>query len=609
MALDVAPPGHEKQVRELKQQPGVENAYAVAWASYNKAGDCVDQDANKLDGGEHADVIKQQGGRWVLVAKSTGKVLGAHATKAGAEEQERAMQASKHADGGRRVRRLDRGTLAPAERLGNGWLRVEGRSARTGILEYDNPDGTLRRELVLPEDLFDKDSLDSARMVPVVNTHPPVGLLDAATAKIHQVGSVGENFRADGDYLVAPLLITDGATVQAVESGRSELSWGYDCQLDPPDPALAAKWGNHDGIQRARKYNHLAVVDKARAGDDARIRLDGEGHAELKFAISAALQHSDAALHKTENATMPTSLRIDGVSISSDAPDLQLVIDRVLAQVRADGEKAVKTEKERADGIAAAIAHVKANALQRGKLVRGLVERIDAMKARMVGCDECGGEGKVMDDAGASAKCDYCDGKGSVRMHDAIKAMPGAAQDDDEEEAPAAKMVDDDDLERDDPEEEKVEKAANSEHRDEAKRRADERKAAQKRRADSIARMVARVARQRAALVIEAQKHLDAEEKLDGKTDAEIKRAVVAKLAPHLDAAKLSDAEVALLYKSEVARIGKERQDGALTATDRLRAGLTPIPRGNSQHNIDLQKRIDEANRAKYHSHERPAAK
>ena len=41
-------------------------------------------------------MIVKQGSKFVLKAKSTGKVLGKHDTKAQAEKQERAIQASKH---------------------------------------------------------------------------------------------------------------------------------------------------------------------------------------------------------------------------------------------------------------------------------------------------------------------------------------------------------------------------------------------------------------------------------------------------------------------------------------------------------------------------------
>jgi hypothetical protein len=40
-------------------------------------------------------MIRKEGGKYVLRAKSTGKVLGRHATRAAAERQERAIQARK----------------------------------------------------------------------------------------------------------------------------------------------------------------------------------------------------------------------------------------------------------------------------------------------------------------------------------------------------------------------------------------------------------------------------------------------------------------------------------------------------------------------------------
>jgi hypothetical protein len=44
-------------------------------------------------------VIEKQGGKYVLRSKTTGKVLGKHETKAAAQKQERAVQASKHRRG------------------------------------------------------------------------------------------------------------------------------------------------------------------------------------------------------------------------------------------------------------------------------------------------------------------------------------------------------------------------------------------------------------------------------------------------------------------------------------------------------------------------------
>jgi len=175
-----------------------------------------------------------------------------------------------------RVVRTDFGELRPAERLENGWLRVDGYAARTGILEYSNG-ASVRRELVLPEELFDPESMASVHMVPVTEEHPDK-LLDAETTRAHQVGQVGEHVRAVDHLLAVPILITHADTVRAIETGqRRELSLGYTCELDPADPSLFTTWGEHDAIQRRRRGNHLAVVSAARAGAEARLRLDSAG--------------------------------------------------------------------------------------------------------------------------------------------------------------------------------------------------------------------------------------------------------------------------------------------------------------------------------------------
>jgi hypothetical protein len=510
---------------------------------------------------------------------------------------------------GQRYQRQSRMDLAPAQRLPNGWLRVEGRSARVGILEYDNPDGSVRRELVLPEDLFDEASLATARMVPVTSPHPQA-LLDDKTARAHQVGSVGENLRRDGDYLVTPLMITDGGTVMAIESGRQELSWGYDCELDPADPSLFEKWGQHDVIQRDRVYNHLACVDSARAGAGARMRLDASGHQQGFARDPDPVLSNDPQPLPPRRNQMP--IRIAGHSYETTDPALQGVIDRVLAEARLDGEKAAKAEKERADAAQAVAARLKKHAVQRGGYVIKLQGHLDAMKAKAVGCDECAGSGKVDDGAGGMAKCDYCDGSGSFRMHDAIKAMapaPGEEPAADEGEPPAPKMTDDAALERDDPEEEQAEKEANAGHKDAARKAV---VALRGKRTDMLQRLVARGARARASLLVEAAAILGADAKLDGKSTEAIKREVVAKAAPHVKLDGLDAKGVDLMYAAEIARLAKAREDGGRSASDNLRAGLLPTgspPTSTAGRTKEVQARIDEANEAKYNTREYLAKK
>lgn len=58
---DVAPTGREEQVRALKGKPGIDNPFAVAWASYN--GDDEDEDSYDAAGVRaFADLVGQAGG-------------------------------------------------------------------------------------------------------------------------------------------------------------------------------------------------------------------------------------------------------------------------------------------------------------------------------------------------------------------------------------------------------------------------------------------------------------------------------------------------------------------------------------------------------------------
>ena len=180
------------------------------------------------------------------------------------------------ADGKDIVARFDVGGLGKAQRLDSGMLRVEGHLTKVGVFSYPQPDGTIRRELRLPEEVFRADSLTSFHMVPFTNNHPPA-LLSADDARRYQVGSVGENVRADGDLVAAPIMVTDAATIKEIEGGKTLLSCGYACRLDFQPGTWRGQ--RYDAIQRDIRGNHVALVARARAGDDARLRMDGKGEA------------------------------------------------------------------------------------------------------------------------------------------------------------------------------------------------------------------------------------------------------------------------------------------------------------------------------------------
>lgn len=168
--------------------------------------------------------------------------------------------------------RIDRGTLRAPRRTPSGTLRVDGVITRAGVFEYRNPDGSIRRELRLPEDVFDAEALASFEGVPVTDDHPSA-MVTPKTIRAHQRGVVQEGVRRDGDLMVASLLVTDPELVAKIEAGKRRLSCGYEIEEDCT-PGVHPLFGRYDVRQRRIRGNHVAVVDAARAGDVASLRMD-----------------------------------------------------------------------------------------------------------------------------------------------------------------------------------------------------------------------------------------------------------------------------------------------------------------------------------------------
>lgn len=490
----------------------------------------------------------------------------------------------------KRVQRYDAGTLAKPVRTPEGFLLVEGVIAKCGPLEYCNPDGSTRIELVTPEELFDQESMDSFAGVALTNTHP-ADLLTPQTVKQHIVGTVSAP-RRDGELLISKLGILTADAIKDVEDGRAELSCGYSCDLDET-PGTHPTYGAYHAIQRRRRGNHVAVVDEGRAGPQARIRLDSAGNACPPFATAeprVVTSDPQASQPNTEIKPMPHAIKIDGLTFNVDgaeAPAVQSAIERFIVQTAQKldaAEKAKATAEQERTAALSKFDALKANA---SKLVKGARAKLDAMMRRNVTCDECMGE-KV---DGSGGKCPSCDGAGSYSARDAIKAMP---QPEGEPSIDEDVVEIEDELSREPAAEEALEKAANPEHadarasarKDAAKKRADARAAARQKRADGLTRRADRRAIARAALIVTAGCILGAEEKLDGLSDLDVKRKALGKIAPHLgDVAKMDAAAVEVLYTAEVKRAdaagGSADIVPAISPSDALRLSMTPPAGGN----------------------------
>lgn len=145
----------------------------------------------------------------------------------------------------------------------------------TGIFEYKNRDGSIRRELRLPEEVFDPASLESYEGKPVIVTHE-AGYVSKENVEQEYIGTVLSKGYQDGEHVRAKIIIHNTGSL---DCGLRELSLGYKTETDE----TPGEWQGqpYDAIQRNIRINHLALVANARAGDSARLNLDG-GNPENK---------------------------------------------------------------------------------------------------------------------------------------------------------------------------------------------------------------------------------------------------------------------------------------------------------------------------------------
>lgn len=150
--------------------------------------------------------------------------------------------------------------------------------ARTGVQTYRAYELGLDAEGMDPmrvirlhrpaEEVFNPTSMASFESKPITIEHPK----EAVTADNWADLAKGEarDVCRMGDMMCSTLLIKSKDAIDAVQSGKNQLSNGYTFDLDMT-PGTTAQGQAYDGVQRNIRGNHIAIVDAARCGSACRI--------------------------------------------------------------------------------------------------------------------------------------------------------------------------------------------------------------------------------------------------------------------------------------------------------------------------------------------------
>lgn len=150
--------------------------------------------------------------------------------------------------------------------------------ARTGVQTYrayelgldaDGMDPMRVIRLHRPaEEVFNPPSMASFESKPITIDHPS----EPVTADNWEQLAKGEarDVTRFGELMTATLMIKSKDAIDAIQSGKNQLSNGYTFDLDMT-PGTSAQGQAYDGVQRNIRGNHIAIVDAARCGSACRI--------------------------------------------------------------------------------------------------------------------------------------------------------------------------------------------------------------------------------------------------------------------------------------------------------------------------------------------------
>lgn len=195
--------------------------------------------------------------------------------------------------------------------------------ARTGTQQYrgcefGGPVADGIYNVQRPEaEVFDRAAVASFEGKPVCDEHPEEDVTPDNYGR-YMKGVCRDVRRGDGDLsncLVADLVIYDADLINKIEAGKREISCGYDCLWNPTSDS------SYDQLEI--RGNHVAVVDRGRAGHKVAIRDtadDEKGGKKMSKSLIGRILRALARDESTTPEDMEAAAKLAGSSDAEPRP-------------------------------------------------------------------------------------------------------------------------------------------------------------------------------------------------------------------------------------------------------------------------------------------------
>lgn len=237
------------------------------------------------------------------------------------------------------------GSMEKPVLLSDGSIRIPARLARAGVQVYtDKASGRTFREYRPADVLFRADAVAAWTSLGVAIKHPPGLELTPKNWREHAVGHVGAASR-DGNYLVAPLVISDAATLQEIADGKIiETSAAYSVKIDPT-PGTTPDGEHYDQRVVSMVPNHVGIGPEGwgRGGPDVRMMVGDDAltpRSEVAFSDASENNHGRECYPRIMTPEQIKALEDRATSAEARATAAASALD--VANARADALAATR---------------------------------------------------------------------------------------------------------------------------------------------------------------------------------------------------------------------------------------------------------------------------
>ena len=229
------------------------------------------------------------------------------------------------------VRRVD-ATTSHTAKIVDGVLQAPARLTRVGVFVYQLSDGSISKEWRPPEEVFSASSIATLNNSNYLTLgHPANGWVDSKNYRLENRGTVS-NAHQDGDFLAANVKVVDQDAIDSIQDGVIELSCGYTATRTPTpglvvvDP-VTKETITVDATMSDIKYNHVAIVQAGRAGNECRVLLDSAPNIGIQMNPEIKLDVVEQVKDETPKVEVPVEVAPVVQEVPVAVVDLKPLLD------------------------------------------------------------------------------------------------------------------------------------------------------------------------------------------------------------------------------------------------------------------------------------------